>query len=121
MAHDLHASPSHAPCTIGLTLFSAVVLFFISPDSYFNDMHTRADSAWFFMCGKAWMNGLVPYVDFADSKGPLLWLIYGVGYLLSRQDFIGVFWLSCGCYAATLYVAFLTAELSPWDSSHSHS
>ena len=27
------------------------------------------------------MNGLTPYVDFTDSKGPLLWLIYGIGYL----------------------------------------
>ena len=29
------------------------------------------------------MNGMVPYVDFTDSKGPSLWLIYGIGYLLS--------------------------------------
>ena len=94
-----------------LALLATGVLFFISNDSYTHDLFNKADSAWFFICGKAWMNGLVPYVDFADSKGPLLWLIYGVGYLLSRQDFIGVFWLSCGCYAATLYVAFLTAEL----------
>lgn len=28
------------------------------------------------------MNGLVPYVDFADdSKGPLLWLIYVIGLI----------------------------------------
>ena len=44
-------------------------------------MYGHNDSAWFFMCGKAVMNGLTPYVDFTDSKGPLLWLIYGIGYL----------------------------------------
>ena len=55
------------------------VLFLVSPDSYTHDLFDHMDSAWFFMCGKAWMNGMIPYVDFADSKGPLLWLIYGIG------------------------------------------
>ncbi|MBQ8521824.1 MAG: hypothetical protein IJ456_10765, partial [Bacteroides sp.] len=64
---------------LSLGLFATLVLFVISPDSYTHYPFGRVDSAWFFMCGKAWMNGLLPYVDFADSKGPLLWLIYGVG------------------------------------------
>ena len=103
----------------GLTLFSAVVLFFISPDSYFNDMHTRADSAWFFMCGKAWMNGLVPYVDFADSKGPLLWLIYGLGYLLSPTSYVGVYWISCLWYGLTFFFTYKTAAVFLQDSRKS--
>ena len=97
---------------LGLLLaFSTVLLFFISPDSYLNDMHSRADSAWFFMCGKAWMNGLVPYVDFADSKGPLLWLIYGLGYLLNPTSYVGVYWISCLWYGATFFLAYKTAFL----------
>lgn len=28
------------------------------------------------MGGKALMNGFIPYTDFADSKGPLVWLFY---------------------------------------------
>ena len=92
----------------GLATF---VLFFISPDSYFNDLHTRCDSAWFFMCGKAWMNGLTPYVDFADSKGPLLWLIYGLGYLLSHTNYLGVFWISCFWYGLTYFFTYKTADI----------
>lgn len=87
------------------------VLFFISPDSYFNDIHSRCDSAWFFMCGKAWMNGLVPYVDFSDSKGPLLWLIYGLGYLISPTNYLGVFWITCFWYGLTLYFTYKTADI----------
>jgi len=34
----------------------------------------------------------VPYVDFIDSKGPLLWLIYGVGYVITPHSFIGEAW-----------------------------
>lgn len=93
------------------TGIASFILFFISPDSYFNDMHTRCDSAWFFMCGKAWMNGLVPYVDFSDSKGPLLWLIYGIGYLISRTNYLGVFWISCFWYGLTYYFVFKTADI----------
>lgn len=92
-------------------LYAFVLLFFLSPDSYLRDVFYRFDSAWFFMCGKAWMNGLVPYVDFADSKGPLLWLIYGIGYLLSHHSFVGVFWLSVLFYTATLYIAYKLCRL----------
>ena len=59
---------------LSVFLLVFVVMLFISKDSYMHDLPNHNDSAWFFMCGKAWMNGMVPYVDFADSKGPLLWL-----------------------------------------------
>ena len=62
-----------------LALFAFIILLLVSPDSYTHDVYFRVDSGCFFTAGKAWMNGMVPYIDFADSKGPLLWLIYGVG------------------------------------------
>ena len=91
-----------------LTLFASILLLFISPDSYTHDVFERVDSACFFTGGKAWMNGMVPYVDFTDSKGPLLWLIYGIGYLLSHYNYIGVFWISCLWYGCTFYLTYLT-------------
>ena len=94
-----------------LALFAFVTLFFISPDSYTHDLYFRVDSGCFFTCGKAWMNGMVPYVDFTDSKGPLLWLIYGVGYLISHYDYIGVFWLSVASYALTYFLSYKAALL----------
>jgi hypothetical protein len=97
-------------------LIAFVMLFFVSPDSYTHDVFGRGDSAWFFLCGKAWMNGMTPYVDFSDSKGPLLWFIYGIGYLISHYDYIGVFWLSCLFYAVTYYYIYKTASLFVKDS-----
>ncbi len=94
-----------------LTLFSIMLLFVISPDSYTHDLYGRCDSAWFFMCGKAWMEGMTPYVEFTDSKGPLLWLIYGIGYLISPRNYIGVFWMSCFWYAIIFYITYLTARI----------
>jgi hypothetical protein len=58
------------------------------------------------MGGKAWMNGMIPYVDFSDSKGPLLWLIYGIGYLLSNYDYIGIFWIGCIFYTVTFFYCY---------------
>ncbi len=84
----------------------------LSPDSFMTHLCTmRADSAWFFTCGKAWMEGMTPYVDFADSKGPILWLIYGIGYLLSPTSYIGVFWLSVLAYTFSFAAVWRTARL----------
>ena len=94
-----------------LTVFAAAVLFFVSPDSYFCAPHHRIDSAWFFICGKAWMNGYVPYVDFTDSKGPVLWLIYGLGYLIDHTSYVGMYWIASLWYGLTFFFTFRIARL----------
>ena len=91
--------------------YSVFLLFFLSPDSYLYGVFYRGDSAIFYTSGKAWMNGMVPYVDFADSKGPLLWLIYGIGYLLNSHSYVGVFWISCCFYAVTFMFAHRLCRL----------
>lgn len=102
-----------------LTLYATVVLMLMSMDSPLHYIYNRHDSAWFFMCGKAMMNGLCPYVDFTDSKGPLLWLIYGVGYLISPRNYVGVYVLSCLCYGGILYYNYKTARLLLGDERRS--
>lgn len=75
-------------------LMSFVLLFFLSPDSYVRQVFGRLDSAMFFTQGHAWLKGMVPYVDFTDSKGPLLLAIYALGAWLSPTTYHGVFWIS---------------------------
>jgi len=94
-----------------LLAWSAVVLLLMSIDSPLHDGYSHNDSAWFFMCGKAVMNGLTPYVDFTDSKGPLLWLVYGIAYLLSPTTYHGAYVLGSLCYAGTFYYNYKTARL----------
>lgn len=36
-------------------------------------------------------NRLVTYKDLFEQKGPLLYLIYGIGYLIENDGFIDVF------------------------------
>lgn len=93
-------------------IFSFIILLWLSPDSWLSHLcGPRFDPAWFFTAGRAWMEGLVPYVDFADSKGPVLWLIYGIGYLISPTTYIGVFWQSVIYFAFSFYFVWLTARL----------
>lgn len=94
-----------------LLLWSVAVLYLMSIDSPLHGAWDRLDSAIFFTSGKALMSGMRPYVDFADSKGPLLWLIYGVGYLLSPHTYHGVWLLSCLAYGGILYYNYKTALL----------
>ena len=109
---------SQAPFWMLLTgLFTFIAFFLTSVDSPLHDSmvahndYIRNDSAWYFMGGKAWMNGLIPYVDFADSKGPLLWLFYALAYLLSPRSWIGVFWINALAYAATSAILFRVSLL----------
>ena len=89
-----------------LFVFVFILEFLVSINSYTHDLYNRIDSAWFFLCGKAWMNGMIPYVDFADSKGPLLWLIFGIGYLFSNYNYLGVFWIECIFYTVTFFYCY---------------
>lgn len=93
-----------------LLLFSAALMLVASNEGWLRMEYPRYDTAWFFMAGKAWMNGLTPYVDFADSKGPLLWILYGIGYLHSPRSLHGMFLIETLFYWGTfifLYKAIL--------------
>ncbi len=94
-----------------MALFATVILLLVSTDSWTHCLYDHHDSATFFASGKAWMSGMVPYVDFSDSKGPLLWLIYGMGYLISPRTVHGVLLLTCFCYAFIFLWLFKTARI----------
>ena len=96
---------------LAIGAFTVLALLLVSWDSYLYDLWQHHDVIWFYMCGKAWMNGMTPYVDFADSKGPLLWLIYGLGYLLSPHDYTGMYWLACVLYTFIFYQCYKCATL----------
>lgn len=49
------------------------------------------DSNAFFTMGKGIINGKIPYKDLFEQKGPLLYFIHGISYIISNKTFIGVF------------------------------
>lgn len=98
---------------IVLSIYMIVTVFLVTLDnpwlrSPFGGLG-HIDSAMFFMGGKAWANGLTPYVDFTDSKGPLLWLMHLVAYLISHDSYLGIMILLAVVMSFAIYFSWLTA------------
>lgn len=66
-------------------------LVICSRSSFIYPFNNWDDSNSYFTMGKVMMNGGIIYRDAFDQKGPLLYFIYGIGYLLSNTSFAGVF------------------------------
>lgn len=92
-----------------LLVFTAALLTLAGSYGWLHAEALRFDNNWFMMCGKSWMSGLTPYVDFTDSKGPLLWLIYGLAYLITPRSFGGMFLFDLLFYWGTFMLLYKTA------------
>lgn len=104
------SAPSRSILLI-LLLYAALLMVFMSADSPVRVQFPHIDSAWFMMGGKAWFSGMVPYVDFTDSKGPLLWLIYGLAHLIAPNSFSGMLGFEILIYWITFIFLFRSAKL----------
>lgn len=111
-----------APLCVYVFLF----LFFCSKMSPLYPTNEWSDINVYFNVGKSVFSGMTLYSEVFDHKGPLIFLIYGLGSLVSDNSFIGVFilqligWLMAVIaifYTAKLYLkdflAFLTALILP--------
>ena len=102
---------------IFVAVIFAVFYYFFCEDSPVHDLFytrnhiDRRDPPWYFTCGKALANGMTPYIDFADSKGPLLWLVYALAYIISPTDYLGVYFIHCVLYIASMLIMFMTVKL----------
>lgn len=92
-----------------LTAFIFCLLY--CPFSPYGDLVKEYDFACFFMAGKAWYFGYVPYIDFIDVKGPLLFLLFKIGYALSPGSTVGTFALFIVILFLTLVFVQLTMKL----------
>ena len=69
------------------------------------------DSNLYFTIGRGMLEGLMPYRDLFDHKGPLIFLLYALGALVSDTSFFGVFLLEAASLAAMLFFAQQTVAL----------
>ena len=68
------------------------------------------DSACFYLFGKYWAEGFLPYVSLWDHKGPLIFFINLIGYALTGSK-IGVFIIQCISLSVFLYFTLQTFRL----------
>jgi hypothetical protein len=71
-----------------------------SPLIGFNDW---GDANIYFTIGKGMFNGVIPYKELFDQKGPLLYLIYGIGSLFSKTSFLGIYIIESISFGFILY------------------
>jgi len=94
-----------------LFIYTVVLLFFCSMMSPFYPINEWADVNLYYNIGKCVMNGKVLYVDTFDHKGPVIFFIYGIGYLLSGASFTGMYIIQVLCWSIMIYTAYFTAKL----------
>lgn len=85
-------------------LISFVILTITSKSSFLYPFNDWGDANAFFTMGKGLMNGLIVFKDLFEQKGPLLYLIYGISYLISNTSFLGVFILEVLSSTIFLYI-----------------
>lgn len=92
-------------------LISFVALLFTSKNSFLYQLNDWMDANAFFTVGKSMMNGVVPYKDIFEQKGLFLYLIYGLGYLISHKTFYGVFIIEVLFFSIFLFFLFKLVKM----------
>jgi len=85
-----------------------LILLFTTRSSFLYMCNNWDDVNSYFSMGKGMMNGMVIYRDLYDQKGPYLYLLYGIAYLISHKTFLGVFIFEVVAAAIFLLYGFKT-------------
>lgn len=88
-------------------IYIVIAVFFITITSKLSPLYPLndwCDTNSFFTMGKAMAKGVSIYKDLFEQKGPFLYLIYGIGYLISNKNFFGVYLLEITSFAMFLKV-----------------
>lgn len=98
-----------------LLLFSmgiaALFLLIHSKSSPLYAMNDWVDVHCFFTMGRGILDGQVPYMDLYEQKGPVLYFLYALAALISRDTFWGVFILEVICFGLFLYLSGKLAQV----------
>ncbi len=90
---------------------SILFLGIASKSSPLYPMNDWLDANAFFTVGKGWMHGLIPYRDLFEQKGPLLYLLYGIGSLCFPHSFFGIFLLEVLAMTINLWMVYRIVKL----------
>ena len=98
-----------------LLIYSFLVAFgflaVCSKSSFLYPMNDWVDVNCFFTMGRSIWDGLVPYRDLYEQKGPVLYFLYAFAALISSDGFFGVFLLEVITFGLFLYFSGRIAQL----------
>ena len=92
-------------------ILSAIYIGLGSKSSPLYPLNDWVDINCFFTMGRGILDGLVPYRDLYEQKGPVLYLVYALLALFSRDSYVGVYLLEVLTYGLFLYFSGLLAQL----------
>lgn len=90
---------------------SFVFIFSNSTSPLFPNYYGETDSSQFMTMGKAWTEGLIPYRDMFDHKGPLIFFVNAVGFFIAGGNKGGVACVQVVFLFATLLGLFKIAQV----------
>lgn len=82
-----------------------------SESSFLYPVNDWVDANCFFTVGKSMMNGIVPYRDLFEQKGPFLYFLHGLAWLLDHDSFLGVYILEVISATFFFYYTYQSARL----------
>lgn len=94
-----------------LAIYTFLFLFFCSKMSPLYPTNEWADVNVYFNVGKGMFSGMTLYSEIFDHKGPLIFIIYGIGSLFSASSFIGLFILQVLVWIVAVFAIYFTAKL----------
>lgn len=92
-------------------LLSLLFIGLASKSSPLYPMNDWVDVNCFFTMGRGILDGLVPYRDLYEQKGPVLYFVYALISLFSRESYWGVFLLEVITFGLFLYFSGKLAQL----------
>ena len=92
-------------------LLGVLFIGLASKSSPLYPMNDWVDVNCFFTVGRGILDGLVPYRDLYEQKGPVLYFIYAIIALFSRDSFFGVYLLEAVTFGLFLYFSGKLAQL----------
>ena len=94
-----------------LFVYSFLLLFFCSKMSPLYPFNEWDDINLYFTIGKGLFNGKIIYSELFDHKGPLIFFIYGIAYLISNTTFFGMYIIEALMWAFMICAGYFTAKL----------
>lgn len=94
-----------------LFVYSFLLLFFCSKMSPLYPFNEWDDINLYFTIGKGLFNGKIVYSELFDHKGPLIFFIYGIAYLISNTTFFGMYIIEALMWAFMICAGYFTAKL----------
>ena len=92
-------------------LLSAIFIGLASKSSPLYPLNDWVDVNYFFSMGRFIVDGMVPYRDLYEHKGPVLYFVFAIIALFSQESYVGVYLLEVVTYGLFLFYSGLIAQL----------